>query len=144
MIHVEVTTPDETIYQGVAISLSLPTPQGEITVLEGHIPLVTIVSPGTATLRTNEGETFLAVTRGVVEIDGKSVRMLVQSVDRADGLEEAAIQEAIQRAGELVKTRREDAENFAEATALLERELAKLTVVRRKRSRGGFSPRLDQ
>ena len=139
MIHVEVITPDQLVFEGHVKSVSLPTPDGEITILPDHIPLVSIVIPGTAVIRSDDGEQMLAVTRGVVEIDGKSIRILVQSADRAEDLEEAVIEQAKARAEELLKERREDTEEFAEATALLERELAKLQVVRRRRhSRGSF------
>ena len=139
MIHVEVVTPEATGFQGEAQSVSLPTPDGEITVLPHHIPLISTVVPGTATIRLNGEETLLAVTRGVIEVDGQSVRVLVQSADRTEALEEAAIEEARKRAEQLQHERRDDAEGFAEATALLERELAKLGALRRHRSRRAFT-----
>ena len=36
----------ETLFEGDVTSVSLPTPLGEITVLDHHIPLVSTVSPG--------------------------------------------------------------------------------------------------
>jgi F-type H+-transporting ATPase subunit epsilon len=134
-MQIEITTPDENVFRGEAFSLSLPTAEGEITVLPHHVPLVAIVVPGIAVIRAGDGEQELAVTRGVVEVDGQNVRVLVQSADRAEALEEAAIEEAKTRAEKLMTERRDDAEGFAEATALLERELAKLQVVRRRRAR---------
>jgi len=139
MIHLEVTTPESQIFSGEAESVSLPTSTGEITILPDHIPLVSIVVPGSLTIRIKGQEQLLAVTRGVVEVDGKTVRVLVQSADRAEELEETAIQEAKKRAENLQKERHEDVEGFAEATAILERELARLQVARRHRSRRSFS-----
>lgn len=135
MLTIQITTPDQTVFKGEALSVSIPTMNGEITVLEHHIPLVSIVVPGTAVIRDKDGEHLMAVTRGVIEVDGKEVKLLVQSADRVEGLEETAIEQAKARAEALMKDRREDTEEFAEATALLERELAKLQVVRRHRSR---------
>jgi F-type H+-transporting ATPase subunit epsilon len=138
MIRVEITTPDESVFSGEAMSVSLPTMDGEITVLAGHIPLVSIVVPGTAVIRDKDGEHLMAVTRGVIEIDGDAVKVLVQSADRVEGLEEEAIEAAKARAQKLMSERRDDSEGFAEATALLERELAKLQVVRRNRTKRSF------
>ena len=135
MLYVAVITPDRSVYAGDAESVSLPTAQGEITVLPHHIPLISVVAPGTLTIRKGGEETLVAVTRGVVEIDGRSLRVLVDTADRAEELEEAAVLQAKQRAENLLKERRHDAEGFAEATALLEREISKLQVVRRHRSR---------
>ncbi len=138
MLKVDITTPDESVFSGEAVSVSLPTMDGEITILEHHIPLVSIVVPGTAVIRDREGEHLMAVTRGVIEIDGTGVKILVQSADRVEGLEEAAIEAAKARAEALMKEKHDDIEGFAEATALLERELAKLQVVRRNRSKRSF------
>jgi F0F1-type ATP synthase epsilon subunit len=50
-----------------------------------------------------------------------------------EALEEAAIEAAKARAEQLVADRRSDSEGFAEATAILEKELARLKSVRRRR-----------
>ncbi len=135
MILLEITTPDGVIFEGEADSVSIPTPEGEISVLPHHIPLMSIVQPGTVTLRQAQGEQLLAVSRGVIEVDGKRVRLLVDTADRAERLEEEAIQKAKADAEKLLSERRDDAEGFAEATAILERELARLATVRRRHRR---------
>jgi len=140
MLQVSITTPEGTIFKGKADAVTLPTAAGEITVLPGHIPLVGIVLPGTVMLKSGADTHFLAVSRGVIEVDGKSMRILVDSADRVDELEEAAIQRAKDQAVALQKEKRQDAEGFAEATAILERELARLKTIRRHRSYKGLPP----
>ena len=140
MLHVSITTPEGTIYEGSATSVTLPTAAGEITVLPKHIPLIGIVLPGTIMLRNGPDTHFLAVSRGVIEVDGKGVRILADSADRVDELEEAAIQRARDDAERLQKEKRHDTEGFAEATAILERELARLRTIRRHRSHRGLPP----
>lgn len=135
VLHLEITTPEETVFQGDAVSVSLPTPDGEITVLDRHLPLITIVIPGTAVVRSADAEQLFAVTRGLAEIDGQNVRLLVQSADRAEMLEEEAVRQAKERAETLMKERRDDEEGFAEATAIFDREFARLQVTRRRRAR---------
>jgi hypothetical protein len=61
--------------------------------------------------------------------------ILSDIADRADSLEEKAIELARARAEELRNARRTDAEEFADATATLEREMARLMSIRRLRSR---------
>ena len=46
MLHLDISTPDGPIFTGDIDSVSLPTPDGEITVLPRHIPLISIVVPG--------------------------------------------------------------------------------------------------
>jgi len=132
MLHLDITTPDRSMFTGEVSAVSLPTPDGEITILPHHIPLISIVSPGTVTIREKGKETILAVSRGVVEVDGKTIHVMVDTADRAEELEEQVILKAKAEAEKLQKERRSDREGFAEATAVLERELARLQVVRRR------------
>lgn len=135
MLHLEIITPDRTMFQGDVDSVSLPTPQGEITILPHHIPLMSIVIPGSILVRQKHEEHLFAVSRGVIEVDGRNVRVLADTADRAVELEEEAIEKAKAEAERLLKEKRGDAEGFAEVTATLERELARLHVVRRHRSK---------
>lgn len=117
------------------MSVTIPTGMGEITVLTNHIPVLSTVEPGTVIIRTSDQEFLFAVSRGVVQIGPHNVRILSDIADRAESLEETAIEIAKKRAEELRDARRNDAEGFIEATATLERELARLASVRRLRSR---------
>ena len=141
MLRIEIITPDETVYEGDADSVNLPTADGEITVLPHHIPLMGILVPGTILVHLGKEEKVFAVGRGVIEIDGSTLRILAESADPAERLgEEAAIVAAKERAEKLMSEKRTDAEGFAEATAILERELARLKTVRKHRAgrpRGG-------
>lgn len=143
MLHLEITTPDRQMFAGDVLSVSLPTPQGEITVLPQHIPLISILVPGTVTIREKGKETLLAVSRGVVEVDGKTIHVMADTADRAEELEEEAILRAKAEAEKLQREKRDDREGFAEATAILERELAKLQLVRRRRHSRASLPRSE-
>ncbi|TSC79936.1 MAG: F-type H+-transporting ATPase subunit epsilon [Candidatus Peregrinibacteria bacterium Gr01-1014_25] len=138
MLTVSIITPEGTVYTGEADSVTLPTADGEITVLPHHIPLVGIVVPGTILLRKGGEAHFIATSRGVVEVDGKGVSILADSADRADELQEDAIRRAMEDAERLKTEKRNDAEGFAEATAMLDRELARLRTIRRHRTHRGM------
>jgi F-type H+-transporting ATPase subunit epsilon len=135
-MYTELITSEGSAYSGAALSVTLPTSMGEITVLKSHIPLLSTVEPGTVIIRTNDNEElFFAVNRGVVQVGPEGVRILSDIADRAEGLEEKTIELAKARAEELKNARRSDAEGFAEASATLEKEIARLASVRRLRSR---------
>ncbi len=135
MLHLEIITPDSTVHDGDVDSVTLPTAAGEITVLPHHVPIITTIVPGTLIAHVGKEELIFAVSRGVIEVDAKGVRVLSDIADRADVLEEKAVEEAQKKAEKLMSDKREDAAAFAEATAIFERELARLLTVRRKRSR---------
>lgn len=134
-MHTELITSEGSAFSGDAVSVTIPSGMGEITVLKNHIPVLSTVEPGTVIIRTVDQEFLFAVSRGVVQIGPKNVRILSDIADRAENLEEKAIELAKKRAEELREARRNDAEGFTEATATLERELARLVSVRRLRSR---------
>lgn len=135
MLHAQIITPDGSIFDGDADAISLPTPDGEITVLPHHIPLISIVVPGTIIVRHGKEEKVFSVSRGVIEVDGKSLRILADTADRAEELQEAAVAQAKSAAEQLLQEKRQDEEGFAEATAIMERELARLSTIRKIRAR---------
>ncbi len=134
MIHVDIITPDATVYSGEAEAVTLPTADGEITVMGGHEPLISVLGSGTMVIRSQGEDKLFAVSKGVIEVTGPAIKILADIADRAEALEEAAIEAARKRAEDLQSQRRDDAEGFADATALLNREIARLKTVRRHRS----------
>jgi F-type H+-transporting ATPase subunit epsilon len=128
-------TPETTAFTGEAVSVSVPTTMGELTILPGHIPLISTLAPGMMVVRNKDGEQFFAVSRGVVEVSSTDIRVLSDIADRVDSLDEQAIEEARKRAEALMQEKRGDAEGFAEATAILDREIARLRSVRRRPGR---------
>jgi len=136
-INFELTTPERNVYKEEIDQITLPTKEGEITVLPNHIPLVAVLVPGMATLVKNGEESYLAVSGGFIEIQPRSrVVVLADTAERADELDVEKIEEARKRAQDaLEETRHGDQVSFAEATALLERELARLKVARKRKYR---------
>lgn len=67
----------EVYFDGEAKSVTLPASEGEMTVLSGHMPLVTTLVAGTITLRENADATpkEFVIESGVLEIhkDGATV-----------------------------------------------------------------------
>ena len=141
MLKLEIITPDRTVFEGEADAVTIPTADGEITVLPKHVPLIGVVVAGTMLIRRGGEAELFAVSRGVVEVTQTGVRILADTADRAEELEEEAIAKAKEAAEKLVAERRGESESFAEATAILDRELARLRTVRRHRS--GRSPRMN-
>ena len=66
---------DENLFDGEADSLVAPGSDGEMTVLHGHMPLVTTLKPGTLTVHIGKEEKKFEVTGGVMEVrsDGATV-----------------------------------------------------------------------
>ncbi len=138
MIHFEIATPERIVYKTQADSITIPTSQGEITVLPHHIPLVALLAPGILTVRRQKNEEYLAVSGGFIEIQPSSrVVVLADTAERSEELTLEAVEAARDRAAMLMAEKRHiDNESFAAAAAGLERELARLKVVHKHRSKG--------
>ncbi|MFA6463428.1 MAG: hypothetical protein WCV55_00280 [Candidatus Paceibacterota bacterium] len=62
-----------TVYEGETTEVTLPAQDGEITVLKGHIPLITLLKEGE--IRTKEKN--IPIKKGFAEITGEKVVVLV-------------------------------------------------------------------
>lgn len=62
-----------TVYESETAGVSLPAVDGEITVLKGHIPLITILKEGE--IKTKEKN--ITIKKGFAEINGTKVVVLV-------------------------------------------------------------------
>lgn len=149
MLTIELLTPERKLLEVQADVVTLPTPQGEIAVLPNHIPLVTTLVPGAAELiRKSPGSvesTLLAITGGYAEIQaGSRVLILADAAERVDEIDRARAEEAKERAQKLLTEEGfKDDLTFADATATLERSLARLRVSRRHRTRHGVPAKTE-
>jgi F-type H+-transporting ATPase subunit epsilon len=68
------------LFQGEARSVNCHTRSGEITILDHHEPLISILEKGTMTIVDNEGkETYIPVASGFLEVDsGSQAKILVE------------------------------------------------------------------
>lgn len=133
-IQFEITTPERIVYQDEVDQVTLPTREGEITILPNHIPLVSILSPGELKIKKNEEIEYLAVSGGFIEVQPNKVVVLADTAEKAEEIDIEKAEEARKRAQTLAKEKRFDREEFATLTAKIERELARLKVGQRRKS----------
>jgi len=135
-LNLEITTPERTVYKEEVDGVTVPTREGEITVLPNHAGLVGLVVPGALTVHTSEGEKYIAVSGGAVEVlPGSRCVILTDSADRAEELVVEEIEKAKARAlAAYEEAKDKDAVAYADASLHLERELARLKVARKHHS----------
>lgn len=134
----ELTTPERVVFSSEVDQITLPTMDGEITILPQHIPLVAQLVPGVAVLKNNGDTEEVAVSGGFIQIDGKGgVTVLADTAERGEHLNLEDIEKAKKRAEEVMKNAaRGDDESFARAAAEMERELARYKVAVKYRQEG--------
>lgn len=123
---------DDDVYEVV-----LPTLDGEIGILQDHMPLVSVATSGAIMVRRNAKDTdaqreYFATNGGVIEVADNSLRVLVDEADHADELNEAEVQKALERA-EKMRTEAKDQVSLEHAQTLVDRQAVRLQVAGLKR-----------
>ena len=141
MMKVEVLTPERQVLSSHGTEVVIPTADGILGVRTGHIPLIAPLKAGEIVIMHEKGEMpdYLAVAGGFVEILPDAVRIMADSADHVDDLDEDAINEAVARA-EKAKAVAEDETQVADAVALIEMNLARLKTLKRRRAHGSHAP----
>jgi F-type H+-transporting ATPase subunit epsilon len=140
MLKFKIVTPERIMLETEVDSVSLPTPMGEITVLAHHIPLVSSLSAGELHYKKGEHADFFAVSGGFVEIKKNGeVVVLADTAEFGHEIDEKRAEEARERAKQLMKSSYHDETSHATAAAIIEKNLARVKVARKHRSRNQHS-----
>ena len=133
-LTLEIVTPEAKVYSDTIDSVVVPTVEGEIGVLPGHIPLLTQVEHGE--LRVTKGTTtqWLAVGGGFAQIDGDRVRVLAEHAITEEKIDEHAVEAAMKRAEEELKAAKDmDPQQYEHLQSLVRYAGVQLAVKRRRR-----------
>jgi F-type H+-transporting ATPase subunit epsilon len=131
----DIVTPERQIWSDDVDFVTIPTIQGEITVLANHVPVVSIIEPGELKIRKENENIFMAVTGGFFQVTGKKVTILADAAERAEEIDIARAERAREHAKQLLEEKKQEKVPNAEAIAALQRSLARLKVASRRRKR---------
>ena len=118
---------DEDVYEVI-----LPTLDGEIGVLQDHMPLVSVAKTGVIAVRRNPKDPdsqrdYFATNGGAIEVENNILRVLVDEADHADDINEAEVQKALERAQKM-KAEAKDQISLEHAQTLVDRQAVRLQV----------------
>lgn len=137
MLHLQLVTLTGKQFDDDVYEVVLPTLEGEIGVLQDHMPLVSVATNGVISIRRqprdpDHAREFFAISGGVVEVDNNHLRVIVDEADHADTINEAEAEAAHQRALEM-KAQAKDQVSLERAQALVDRSAVRLQVAGLKR-----------
>jgi len=135
-IKFEIVTPERIVLKEEVTQITVPTKEGEITVLPNHIPLVATLKAGVIELKTKTGETeIISVAGGFIEVLKDKVVILADKAERAHEIDIDRAEEARKRAEEAKKQaiNKEDVD-FTALSAMIEKELARTKAAKRWRN----------
>ena len=94
-LALEIITPDGIVWHNDSVeSITLPTTSGEIQILAGHIPLITILEAGGVGAVINGREEDIAIDRGYARIMGDTVSVLTEAAVDVEHLDMGDIEKA--------------------------------------------------
>lgn len=132
-LHFKIVTPERIVFEQDIKQVTVPTQQGEITILPNHIALVSVLLPGELIVVDNE-TTSMAVSGGFIKVADNQVVVLADTAERAEEIDETRAEEARARAQKLIEDAKDKADiDYASMAAKLEKELARLKVARKKK-----------
>ncbi len=133
LINFEIVTPERTVLAEKAKRVTLPTREGEVTILPHHIPLVSIIKTGVIEIENEKGEIeIMSISGGFIEVLKNKVVVLADTAERALEIDESRAEEARNRAEKLKKElTTADVHRFTELNTVIAKELARSKAVRR-------------
>jgi F-type H+-transporting ATPase subunit epsilon len=132
-LTLEIVTPEARVYSEPVDTVVVPTVEGEIGILPGHIPLVAQVGAGELRATKGGATQLLVVGGGFVQVSGDKVSILADSAITVEKIDENAVADAIKRAEEALKNK--DSISAAEVERLegiVRFSVAQLGVKRRR------------
>lgn len=134
-LQCRVVSAREEIYAGEISMLIATGSEGEVGILAGHTPLITLLKPGSMRIQLPDGtEEVIYVSGGVLEVQPKLVTVLADTAVRAHDLDEAKIVEARKKAEQMLANQSETLQTNA-ALASLAESVAQLQTIRKYRNR---------
>lgn len=137
MIHFKLVALSGTKFDDDVYEVVLPTLDGEIGVLQDHMPLVSVATNGAIAVRRESRDSdanreYFAINGGVIEVSNNTLSVLVDEADNADDINEAEAEAAMERAKKL-QSEAKDQVSLEHAQSLVDRQTVRLQVAGLKR-----------
>ncbi|HXI73435.1 MAG TPA: F0F1 ATP synthase subunit epsilon [Verrucomicrobiae bacterium] len=118
-IKLEIVTPETKTFSEDVDMVTLTGTEGEMGILPQHMPLMTQLVAGEIVAHKGMEKIFLAVGDGFVQVTGERVAILTDMAIRAENIDEAAAEQARQRAEARLAEKLSDEETATVEAALL-------------------------
>ncbi len=129
-LKLEIVTAERQTFSGEVNAVIAPGIEGQLAILPHHAPLMTLLQPGELIVRKDDGDLYLVVTGGFLEVRPDKVVILADACERCEEIDVARAEEAKKRAEEHLKSRTPGVDH-ARAEAALRRSLIRLKVAGR-------------
>jgi len=134
LLQLKIVTPEKLILEEKVESVTLPTTEGEITILADHIPLIASLASGDIVSFVNGEHVPVAVVGGFVEVKNNEngeteVAILADFAEHVVDITDEAIEKAKAKAEELRKlAENKEVIDFEHFASELERSLNRIKI----------------
>ena len=130
----EIVTAERVVYSDDVDIVIAPGIQGQMGILPGHAPILTMLRADELVVRKDGEETVMFVSGGFLEVMQNRVTVLADVAERVDEIDIARAEEAKSRAEERLKEHVPEMD-LARAEAALRRSLMRLKIAERRRKK---------
>ena len=130
-IQLDIVTPDRQVVHDLVDSVTIPGKGGYLGILPGHAPLLSELRTGEVVYARDGTKHYLAVSWGFAEVLPERVIILVQTAERAEEIDLARAERALERAEERLKKITDATIDAERAREAYERALARLHAAQR-------------
>ena len=126
--HLQIVTPDGEFFDGPAQRVRVRTLNGDVAILAGHIPYVTALGTGEASVTTEDGtDRKAAASGGMLSVTPEIVRVVATTFEWAENIDVERAKKAKEKAEDRIK-KAQNAKELELAKAKLSRALVRLNV----------------
>jgi len=130
----EIITPIKVVLSEEVDEVTIPTIDGEISILPNHVNLLTKIAPGEMVIRKGTHPYLFAITGGFLEVLNNHVNVLADYAIHAEDIEIAKVEEAKERAQKAMKEKLTE-EDFRVVNAELAKALLQIKVAHKRKVR---------
>ena len=94
---VEIISPDKLVLKSDATEVTIPSYEGQMGILNNHIPLITFLRPGIITIKNNDEKKFY-VEEGTVEFSNNNLLILTSTAKDLANFDKTLVNDLLQKA----------------------------------------------
>ncbi|MDE6108050.1 MAG: ATP synthase F1 subunit epsilon [Oscillospiraceae bacterium] len=125
--HLQIVTPDGEFFDGPAERVKVRTINGDVAILDRHIPYVTALGTGEAAVTVDGTVRRAAASGGMLSVTPEIVRVVATTFEWAEDIDLERAQRAKEKAEERIR-KAQDAKELELAKVKLSRALVRLNV----------------
>lgn len=133
-IHLKVITPRKVVIDKQINSVTVPTSDGEITILPHHVHLFSLLVEGIVKIKNGDNEDALAIGGGYLETNGETVTVLVSRAYGQGEIDRDLTDKAVEEAKHILSKSTDEKER-AEAMTIIRRSVIDSKLMKRRKSR---------